>query len=662
MVKLIMPNYADEPQVIGAEAAHLRRRLSAVMLADVVGYSRLMNTDEEGTHIRLADYVRHLIGPAVIEHRGQLIRSMGDGFLVEFDSAIDAVRCGVDIQRGVALREAASKPDDRIQLRIGINTGDVIVGEHDIHGNSINIAARLEALAEPGQIYVTRGVRDQLRGYPNLAFADRGERRVKNIDRPIRVFRVDYDPDARQQSSQRGVVASLRRLYFAVSRPHPRSIFLVGAAAVIAAGLAIAAPRIWRETPPPLPRASIVVLPFDNFSRDRNQDYLADAVTDDLTTDLSRLSGAVVIASGTAFTYKGKPLDPRRIGQECGVRYVLEGSIQRSGNWVQTNARLVETASARQIWGDRFKNKFVDLSDLQDAITGRIASSLQIQLVKAENRRAIAERPADPDATDLRLHAMALLVSPITREHHLAARRYLEESLRLDPQSAEAWGQLAHLMMNDYYSHWLAPGETLEDLLRRSEEAVQNALRIDPTLAIAHQADGLVRRAHGDHQGALDAFDRALQLDPNFARAWAQKANELVMVGRPKEALPFALRAITLSPRDPVLGVFYWIVGRTYFVMQDYNNAILWLRKSVELMGNVWYSRAYLLSAYFLIARDKEPEAIAAQNEFKRIFGGYTVRRIQEVYERENPQSNPSMVASIQQLSQGLLSAGVPEH
>jgi adenylate cyclase len=656
-----MLKHADEPQVIGAEAPHLRRRLVAIMLADVVGYSRLMNADEEGTHIRLADYVGNLIAPVVIEHRGRLIRSMGDGLLVEFDSAVDAVRCGIDVQRGIALREATSQPDHRIQLRIGINTGDVIIGEHDIHGNSINIAARLEGLAEPGQIYVTRGVRDQLRGYPNLSFQDIGDRRVKNIHQPIRVFRVDYDREPQDPALRGRLTGAIRRLYRTVVRPQPRWHAVVGVILAIAVAFGMAAPQVWRGAEPLQPRASIVVMPFNNFSSDRSEGYVADAITDDLTTDLSRIPGMLVIASGTAFTYKGKAVDVRQVGKECGVRYILEGSINKIGKLIHTNARLVEAASGTQIWSDHFENELANLSELQDTITGRIASSLEIQLVKAEVRRAIAQPPADPDAIDLRLHAMALLLSPITRDHHLAARRYLEESLRLGPESAEAWGQLANLMMNDYYNHWLQLGETLDDLLREAESAVDKALRLDPTVAIAHVADGMVRRARGDHLGALDAFDQAVHLDPNFARAWAQKANELVMVGRPEEAPPLALRAITLSPRDPALPVYYWHIGRAYFVMKKYDDAIVWIRKSVQLRDNAWYTWAYLVSAYALTKQEDQPQAIAAISEFKQKFKEYTVETIRRVYEKENPQSNERMKESIEELSKGLLAAGIPE-
>ena len=374
---------------------HLRRRLTAILLADVVGYSRLMSADEEGTHLRLADHVKILIEPAVAAHHGRLVRSMGDGMLVEFDSALDAVRCGIDIQRGLA-EHYPGESDQRIQLRIEINTGDVIVDERDIYGNSINIAARLEGLAEPGQIYVTRAVRDQLRGYPNLSFEDKGERRVKNIDRPVRVFRVEYDQEARPRASPRGLFATLRQLCRTALSPSPRAAVLVGISVIIAAVLAVTAPSVWRDSPPPPPRNSIVVLPFNNFSGDTEQGYVADAITDDLTTDLARLKGTFVIARGTAFTFKGRSVDARQIGKECGVRYLLEGSISRAGNKVETNVQLIDTQSGGHIWADRFENDMADLSGLQAAVTGRIAASLDIQLAKAEGQRAMQQTATIP--------------------------------------------------------------------------------------------------------------------------------------------------------------------------------------------------------------------------------------------------------------------------
>jgi TolB-like protein/class 3 adenylate cyclase/Tfp pilus assembly protein PilF len=643
------------------ERAHLKRKLAAVLIADVAGYSRLMSIDEEGTHLRLAGFVKDLIEPKIAENGGRLIRSAGDGFLVEFDSALDAARCGLDIQRELADHNAAVPADRRMQFRIGINIGDVIVDNRDIYGNSINIAARLEGLAEPGGVYVTRGVRDQLQGHPSLVFEDRGERRVKNISRPIRVYRLK---EVQGKALPQDMIARARLLLQTQLVLHWRAAGLMAIALAGTAAVTVAALPVKLDYSVMSPRASIMVLPFRNVSNNPGQEYFADALTDDVTTDLSRLSDTLVISPATAFTYKGKAVDPRQIGREFGVRYLLEGSIRKDGMQVQTNAQLVDTRSAAHIWADRFDTELANLSDLQDAITGRIASSLHIELVKAENRRAVTERPADPDAIDLRLRAMALLVSSPTPEHALAARRHLEESVHLDPQSAESWSYLAWALVNDYLNHWNEAKESPEagkELLRRAEEALQEALKIDPSIAMAHYAEGLLRRAKGDHPGALDAFDRAVQLDPNFARALTQKANQLVMLGRPKEAPPLVLKGITLSPRDPYVGGFYWVIGRAYFVMKDYDNAIVWLRKSAEVLPNLWYNRAYLLAAYALTGRHERPEARAAVTNYNNVFSGHTVKHITEMYEKELPHPDPGMQASIQELYKGLQLAGVPE-
>jgi adenylate cyclase len=383
--------------VVGIEDTHLKRRLTAVLIADVAGYSRLMSLDKEGTHLRLAGYVRDPIEPQIAENQGRLIRTSGDGFLVGFVSAVDAVRCGLAIQREIAKRNEALPSDRRIQFRIGINTGDVIVDDREISGNSVNIAARLEGLAEPGGVYVTRSVREQLLGQPSLSFEDRGERRVKNFARPIRAYRVTQVED---RAPAEGIVARARTLLLTRLILHWRGAGLTAIGLVLAAAVTIAALPIRLDYSLMSPRASIMVVPFGNVSNVPGQDYFADAVTDDITTDLSRLSDTLVISPATAFTYNEKAIDPRQIRHGFGVRYLLEGSIRKDGMRVQTNAQLVDTRSAAHIWADRFETEIADLSDLQDAITGRVASSLHIELIKAENRRAVAERPADPDAID----------------------------------------------------------------------------------------------------------------------------------------------------------------------------------------------------------------------------------------------------------------------
>jgi adenylate cyclase len=634
------------------ERAHLKRRLTAVMLADVVGYSRLMGRDEEDTHLRLSVLLDELFAPKTAQHGGRMIRSMGDSLLVEFDSAHDAVRCGLEVQRGLAEYNDSIASTLRIQLRIGINTGDVIFDDRDIYGNSVNIAARLEQLAEPGAVYISSSVYDQLRGHPNLSFADRGYRWVKNIDHPIRVFRVGEAREP-QPAPLPSVLRSTRRLLPSIILRRSPAQYFFALGVIIAGTLGLTTLPIWHGYFPLGQRASILVLPFRNLSGDPGQNYFADAVTDDLTADLSRMRHLTVISSATAFTFKGKPPDTRRIGREIGVRYLLEGSIRRVAEQVETNARLVEARSGAQLWADHFAYKFADLIPLEAAITGRIANALDVQLISAESRR-MAE-VANPGALDLRLRAESLYLESITPQHTLAARRLLEQAVRLDPNAAEAWSWLADMTASDYLSHWNSTGP---DQLREAEEAVSKALALDPNLALAHYAHGLVLRAQGDHQAALAAFSRTIELDPNFARAYANKGDELILLGHPDEAPPFVEKAIQLSPRDPSLGIFYWDMGRANFYAGRYREAIPWLRKSIEARQNVWYNRLYLVSAYALLGETQEARKILA--EFNRHFAHprYTLAAV-EARERANPSDNPAVVAARGKFHEGLLRAGM---
>jgi adenylate cyclase len=578
---------------------------------------------------------------------------MGDGMLVEFDSALDAVQCAVDIQHGLA----AHQSDDRerpIQLRIGVNTGDVIVDERDIYGNSINIAARLEALAEPGQIYVTRGVRDQLLGYPGFAFQARGVRRVKNIDQPIQVFRVEYNEEAQLQSAPRGLRAQILRWCRTAFHPNPRSAAIAVMLIAIAAMLGLGTPLVWRGSAPLPPRASIVVMPFNNFSGDAQQSYVADAITDDLTTDLARLKGIFVIARGTAFTFKGRSVDAREVGRECNVRYLLEGSIIRDGTRLETNVQLIDTATGAHIWADRFQSDMSDLFKLLSAVTGRIAASLDIQLLKAEGERVMQQAATDPDAVDLRMRAMALYISGITPEHTLEARQLLEQSVQLDPNSAESWAWIAEIVMTEYLHHWNKVGKKDLDV---AEQAVGKAVAIDPNITQAYYAEGLLRRAKGQHNGALEAFSRALELNPNLPRALAEKGNELTLLGRPTEAPPLVEQAIRLSPRDPSLGGFYWIIGRAHFFAGDYRDAISWLRRSVALRPHDWYVWLYLVSAYALDHQPDEARRVLQEFNHRSEFAGYTLQRVASI--DTNPDDNPVVVAAGERFRNGLQIAGM---
>src|ERR1700730_10558521 len=343
------------------------RRLAAILAADVAGYSRLMGADEEGTHERLKAHRREFVDPKIGEYSGRIVKTTGDGMLAEFPSVVDAVRCAAELQRAMIDREAGMPEDRRIRFRIGINLGDIIVDSDDIFGDGVNVAARLEALAEPGGICISRTVREQIRDKLPYALDDLGEQSVKNIARPVRVYALRPSAIADLPASSGPLATSISQPAFA-------------------------------------PRMSIVVLPFANLSDDREQQYFADGITEDLTTDLSRLADMFVISRNTAFTYRNKPIDTKQIGRELCVRYVLEGSVRRSGNRVRVNAQLIDAATDAHLWAERFDSDTVDLFALQNEITSRIGNALNLELIRAE-----AARPtADPDALDYILRGRAV--------------------------------------------------------------------------------------------------------------------------------------------------------------------------------------------------------------------------------------------------------------
>src|ERR1700736_3382549 len=407
------------------------RRLAAILAADVAGYSRLMGADEEGTHERLKAHRRQLVDPKISEHKGRIVKTTGDGLLVEFASVVDAVRCAAEVQRGMLDREPEATDERQIRFRIGIYLGDVIAEGDDIFGDGVNVAARLEALAEPGGICVSGTVHDHIRDRLPYPLDDLGEQSVKNIARPVRAY----------------------------------ALCPAAVAALPAPGAPLSAPIAQRAV---APRLSIVVLPFGNLSNDPEHQYFADGITEDLTTDVARIQGSLVIARNTAFTYKGKPVDAKQLGRELGVRYVLEGSVQRSGNQVRINTQLVDAETGAHLWAERFDRDTGDLFALQNEITARIARALQSQLAIAE----AARRPTDrPDALDYILRGRAVLTRPISKENSDEAVRLFETALELDPQAADAAAWLAAALafrVNDELSE--LPND---DLYRAERLAVQ---------------------------------------------------------------------------------------------------------------------------------------------------------------------------------------------
>jgi TolB-like protein/class 3 adenylate cyclase len=425
------------------EDTSVTRRLIAILAADVAGYSRLMGADEEGTLARLKAHRRELVDPKIAEHRGRIVKTTGDGMLVEFGSVVDAVRCAAEVQRGILDRDRDVTDERRIRFRIGVNLGDIIVDGGDIFGDGVNVAARLEALAKPGGVCVSHTVRDQIHDKLPYVLDDLGEQFVKNIARPIRAYALSPETIVGLPA------ASISRIAPRRSRVQPVMISAAVAAALVIAGVA------WWVWPAPrsptagapvaasaqlvAPRMSIVVLPFANLSNDPDQQYFADGITEDVTTALSRITHMFVISRTTAFTYRNKPHDAKQIGRELGVRYVLEGSVRRSGARVRVNAQLIDAETDGHIWAEQFDHGVVDLFGLQNEITGRIAVALDLELSDRE-----AARPTDnPDALDYILRARALWSKPDYRENFQEIIGLYERALALDPGSVEAPSLLA---------------------------------------------------------------------------------------------------------------------------------------------------------------------------------------------------------------------------
>jgi TolB-like protein/Tfp pilus assembly protein PilF len=579
------------------------------MVADVAGYSRLMHADEEATHTRLSALLSTVIEPAVSKHGGRIVKHTGDGFLAEFPSAVEAVRAAEHFQAAVRDVTAADPADKRIVFRVGINIGDVIVEANDIFGDGVNIAARLEGIAEPGGICISASARDQVEGKIDLEFADMGEHNLKNISRPVRAYAV---------------------------RP-------VGAGAIEPVGTAL------RQSP--APRLSIVVLPFANIGGDPDQDYFVDGITESLTTDLSRIPGAFVIARNTAFTFKNKAVDTRVLGRELGVRYVMEGSVQGSGNRIRVNAQLIDAATGAHVWAERFDKPRSDIFDMQDEITTRLARTIGVELVAAESRRAERERPGSMDAVDLAMRGWAILNQPKSHAHRGACDLF-EDALRRDDRNVEALiGLAAH--HSDEVRTFASTNR--DGQLRIAETAITKALALAPGNAAAHFVYGNVLHVAGATERSLREFELAISLDRNLAWAYANSGFAKVLLGRAEEAEADLMNAIRLSPRDPGLDRWYALLGIADLFLGRLPPALDRLRKSVELNPNIALMQFFLAAASALSGRDGE--ARAARDAGLRLDPNFTVARFRD----ERRSQNPTFLSQRERIYEGLQLAGVPQ-
>jgi adenylate cyclase len=627
----------------------IQRRLAAILAADIAGYSRLMHEDE-GATVRDLKSHQSAVLPLIGQHGGRIIDTAGDGIMAEFPSVIGATECAVQIQTVMAQRNEGVPKSRRMLFRIGINLGDVIHDETRIYGDGINIAARLEALAHPGGVLVSNTVYDQVRGKLPFTFEDLGESQVKNIAQPVRTYQL-HIPGASSTAAatlvRRPAITHLRRW---VAWGLTGLLVLLGAGGAWWMGSPLFGQR---SDSTEAPRLSIVVLPFRNLSGDPSQDYFADGITEDLTSDLSRIAGSFVISRNTAFTFKGKAVDVRQIGRELGVRYVLEGSVRRMGSTVRINAQLVDAGTGAHLWAEQMDVDQSTLATLQDnlGIANRLARMLSVELVNVEGRRPPR---ANPDAVDVAMRGWTILNGEPTKEEVQRAVALFEDALRIDPDNIQARVGLAQALTLVYRNRW---DPQAAQVLARADDAATRAVSAAPDYAPAHYVKAEVLGLSNRFDAALATYDRAIAIDRNHAAAYVGRARNLILIGRAADALAPVEKAIRLSPRDPELYIWYFVLCHANTHLARDAQAIDWCLKSVATGKTFWFAYVDLASAYAW--RGQKADAAAAVAELLKLRPGYTVQKL--AAEGSGASDNPTFRKEYQRIVDGARKAGLPD-
>ena len=515
-----------------AEGRH-ERRLAAILAADVAGYSRLMGSDEEGTLAALKAIRRDVIDPKIAAHRGRIVKTTGDGILIEFSSVVDALRCAVEVQQAMAKRNAGAPGDGRIEFRVGINLCDIIVDSGDIFGDGVNIAARLEAIAEPEGICISEDAYRQVKGKVDLSFEDIGERQLKNIVGPVRAYRVHLGRATR------------------------------------ASAPTLALPN----------KPSIAVLPFQNMSGDPDQEYFADGMVEEIITALSRMSWLFVIARNSSFTYKDRTVDVKQVGQELGVRYVLEGSVRKSSNRVRVTGQLIDAATATHLWADRFEGGLEDIFDLQDRVTMSVVGAIAPKLQQAEIERAKRKPTGSLDAYDYFLRGMASFYQ-WTKQDNGEALRHFYKAIELDPDFASAFGMASFCYVLRKVNGWMA--DHIQETAEGSRLAQRAAdLGRDDAVALGTAGQTFAYLAH-DLDFAVALIDRALMLNPNLVATWLFSGWVRDWLGEPEVALDHLKHALRLSPLDPLIFRVQGAIALAHFLAGRYDELSSWAEKALQ--------------------------------------------------------------------------------
>jgi TolB-like protein/class 3 adenylate cyclase/Tfp pilus assembly protein PilF len=622
----------------------LPRKLDAILLADVVGYSRLMGQDETGTLTRLKHLHNELIDPTIKAFHGRIVKLMGDGMLVEFSSIVEAVACAVVIQEKIKNHNRDTPESERIELRIGINLGDVLVDGEDIFGDGVNLAARLEGLAESGGICIAGAVYDALGNKLPLDFNSLGKHAVKNISRPVRTYDVKLAAGA--ELPEPGVAGKVK-----LQKYLPVVVAIVIVAAV-AGSLFWFQPTAQKETPdlverlafPSTDKPSIAVLPFSNPAEDPSQQYFADGMTDDLITDLTQLSSLHVISRDSVFRYRGDSISIAQVAQELGVNYILRGSVRRADGQVRINVQLVDTASGTQLWAERYDGDIQDIFKVQDQFTDKIVGALSLKLTEDEQRTLTYQDTNNIDAYEryLRGEGQFFLYSLDGNQH---AQKLFEEAIALDDKFTRAYVMLAWTHVFEFMNGWSnSPDKSLE----LAEQIATHAIDLNDSLPLAYYVRGLVHRERGDYVKALVEVQKTVELDPNYANGKVLLATLLYYAGRPEEGLERIKQAIKLNPHHPYNYPFH--LGQAYFVLGRYDEAIVAFNRGLASNPaserlRVWLAAALAQSGNIEDAQWEMEEVRMANPDFK-------IDRLKRVF----PFSDP---ADLENFMEGLQKAGL---
>jgi TolB-like protein/class 3 adenylate cyclase len=586
------------------------RRLAAILAADVAGYSRLMGEDEAGTARAVREH-RDAARPIVADHGGRIVKTTGDGLLLEFPSVVAAVECAIAIQKLMVERNAGRPEAKRIVYRIGVNLGDVLIEGDDILGDGVNIAARLEGLCEPGGVLISGTAYDHVRGKIDAHFVDLGDKDLKNVARPVRVYGLNTGSE-------------ISPIALSAFEPGRRGS----------------------------PRLSIVVLPFANIGGDPEHEHFVDGVTESLTTDLSRIRGAVVIARNTAFAYKGKRLDVQTIGRELNVRYVLEGSVQRGGNRMRVNVQLIDAETGNHLWAERFDKPLADLFDMQDEIVARLAGSLNAQLVAAEARRA--EQAPKPDSIDLNFQGLACFNRGVTPDNLARARSFFDRALAADPGNVDA---LIGSGLVDLIEGALSFVADPNAAFAAAEAKLTKALSSVTDHALGHTWLGLVDILTKRAAEGIAECEHALALDRNLAQAHALIGQGKIFIGRAEETEAHVAEGLRLSPRDTWAYACMNMVGLAKLHLGSYEQAVAWFRRSKEANRN--FPSAYFNMAAALAHLGRLDEANSAVQTGLALNPAYTVSRVRAAWTARS--DDPNYLAQLEPIFDGLRKAGVPE-